>query len=277
MAKEKKASSKEKKKKVNKKSGKKKWILIIFILLAALAAAGYYFRRDLKLEAYFPNPEIMKKPADYFSKSINYISELKDSFLSDKDEDLKEGEVSPSVIQLEGKQFGSGGLQLDLDYSSRGGYYIKVEDCIDLTCQKVVARFLKGERLPFTKKVTKRKTRYYELISSTVFTRVAAKAKIEMLRQESVIKGDPYLVQVRNRYKISLGQFPMEDTGLRVKTDLIDLYPKLKIEFELRPKITYYRVNTFYTGPFNKSKARSIHKKLQENPEYETSVITRKI
>ncbi|MCG8332992.1 MAG: hypothetical protein MJE63_00635 [Proteobacteria bacterium] len=266
-----------KKKKSGKKSGKLKWIFLILIVLIAAIFGVYYFGLDQKVAGYLPNPEIVSKPKEYFSKSVDYVSELKTSFLSDEEGDTKSGELSPSIIELEGENTGTGGLDVELDYSSRGGYYVKVEDCINITCQQEVSKFLKRERLPFTKKESKRKTRYYELISSTVFTRVAAKAKIEALKQEPVVKGDPFMVKVKNRYKISLGQFPKEDTGLRVKADLMDLYPKLKIEFEIKPKTTYYRVNSFYTGPFNKSKANSIHKRLKENPEYESSVITRKI
>ncbi len=266
-----------KKKKKGKRFGKLKWVLLILIVIIAAVFGAYYFGLDQKVAGYLPNPEIVSKPKEYFSKSIGYISDLTTSIFSDDDEDTKAGELSPSIIELEGDNLGTENLSVELDYSSSGGYYVKVEDCINITCQQEVSRFLKQEDLPFTKKESKRRTRYYEVISSTVFTRVAAKAKIEALKQESVVLGDPFMVKVKNRYKISLGQFPKEDTGLRVKTDLMDLYPKLKIEFEIRPKTSYYRVNSFYTGPFNKSKATKIHKKLQENPEYESSTITRNI
>lgn len=251
-------------KKTKKKTGKKKWIfLFILLLLALLSGTGYFFKLHEPAIAF-----LNETPINFWSGS----SEEKEL-----EEAMKAEALSEAIIEVE-----DAALQIKEDYPEediprKDRYYIKVEECVNLTCQQEVARFLKQERLSFTKRQKTNRTKYFELISSTVYTRQAAKAKIEELKNEPQIKGEPFLRKENNRYRISLGQFPNEETGIKIRAGLVPLYPKLKIDFEIRPRVTYYTVNAFYAGPFQKSAAKSVLKKLQEHPEYETSELTMKL
>ena len=261
MAKEKKAAKAKIKK---KKSGKRKWILLIlFLLLTGLVGSGYYFGYD-------------KIALDYI-RNFDYTFGLLDDSATDLDENLTSSELSKSVLELEKDALTIDKSEPDIPISGKNAYYVKVDECTDTNCEQEVIRFLKQEKLLFTKRKSKRRTKYYELISISSYPMKAAKVKIDLIKQESNLTGEPYLVRENNRYKISLGQFPQEDTGVRIKAGLAHLYPKLKIDFELKPKNTFFNVKSIYTGPFNKKVAESVLKRLQEYPEYESSEISQKL
>lgn len=249
--------------KTSKKGGKGKWVVLFILLLAAIGGgAVHYLKLDQPVMAYL---ETLPISLDFLSGS---------SSEDEKMQQLSEEQLAQSVIEIEENLMKDQKPVPQAEPEVPKNYYVKVEDCINLTCRQEVIRFLKQEKLPYSQRQFTRKTRYYELISSSVYTRQMAKAKIEEIKRETEIKGEPYLVKQNNRYKISLGQYPQEETGVRVRAELIPHYPTLQIDFEIKPKMTYYKVNSIYAGPFKKSVAKSVLNRLHEHPEYETSEIT---
>jgi hypothetical protein len=250
-------------KKTGKKASKAKWLLFLIALIVIASGVGYYFGFD--------------KPFFAFIKKSGLMDMLDRNQETNVIEPPKIDELSVSMIELEKDRLAAEAERKKQIKSTQKKYYIKVEDCINVTCEQEVIRFLKREKLPYTRRLKKQKTKYFELVSESVYTRLVAKAKIDQLKMETEIIGDPYLVKENNRYRISLGQFPREDTVVRIKAELAHLYPKLKMDFELQPKEGFYNVKSIYSGPFEKSVAHSVLKKLQDNPEYETSEITQKL
>jgi flagellar basal body-associated protein FliL len=247
-------------KKEESKSGKGKWILLtILIVLLLLMGVAYFF--DFGTTLFFDG-----------SDGTEMSGENRELLLEDE---IERAEALEQIIQLEGSaQIGEPPAPAPVKKRIKK-YYVKVEDCIGSTCEKEVVRFLKQEKLPYTKRRYKRKTEYHELISSSVFSRQSAQEKIELLKESKGVIGDPHLAREGKRYRISLGYFLDKETGIRIKSGLSDLYPKIKMDFELRTSRRSYTVNSIYTGPFKKAAAKSIEKRLQQNPEYESSTLTR--
>ncbi len=253
-----KAGRKEKSKET--KSGKGKWILLaILLLLLILIALAYFF--DFGKTLFF-NEEVSDITGDPVEISL--------------EAELKKAEELDQVIRVEETQTVEEPPPPVPVAKPVKKYYVKVEDCIGITCEREVIRFLKQEKLPYTKMRSKRKTEYHELISSSVFSRQSASEKIQLLEETPGVMGDPRLVRENRRYRISMGHFLDKEVGIRTKSGLADLYPKIQIDFELRTSNRYYTVNSILAGPFKKGTAEKVKNRLQLNPEYETSTVTRR-
>ena len=72
-----------------------------------------------------------------------------------------------------------------------------------------------------------------------------------------------------------MGAFLNEETGIRIKSDLANLYHKVNIDFDLRVSDRNYTVKSIYAGPFKKAAAEAIHKRLTQYPEFESSTVIR--
>lgn len=250
-------------KKETKKSGKTKWVILVLVLLILLLLLVYLFGWTDTFNSFFNEAEPIEEPAGKIEVVMDNnqqgLEDLDQMIQVDQPEEIKE-EPAPAV-------------QKQLKPRSNR-YYIKVEDCMVMSCQQEVIRFLRQEKLPVIKRKYTRKTKYFELVSSSVYTRQTGNAKIQLLKKQPEVVAEPYLVSENKRFRISMGLFPQQETGVKMRSDLALLYPKVKIDFNLRPIDRRYTVTTIYSGPFQKGAASQILEKLHSFPEYESSVIS---
>ncbi|MBU2515463.1 hypothetical protein KJ966_29455 [bacterium] len=244
-----------------KKSGKGKWIFLIFILILVLLGAGLFYWFGNPLTMFFNEREGFEESQMQFESGLNtdmaIIQDVEQVIEVEKKTPVVKA-VTPSKTPL--KRF-----------------YIRVEDCTAITCEQEVTRFLKQEKIPYLKRSYSRKTKYFELISTSIYTLQTAKAKMDLLKMQKELVSDPFLIKENNRYRISMGTFPQEETGVRIKSELALLYPKIKIEFDIRPKNQQYTVTSIYAGPFKKNIAEKVLQRIHDYLQYETSQITQKL
>ena len=244
--------------KAEPKSGKgKRVLLLILLLLLLIVGVVYFFGIENSLTSFFDEGEEMTSAEGELS-------------LEDQ---LKMAKALPEVIQVEKvSQVPEPPAPVKKPQKK---FYVKVDDCINITCEEQIVNFLKQEKLPYTKRKLRKKTKYYELISSTVFSRKSALEKMDELSQLEDISNYPVLVKENRRYRISMGAFLDEETGVRIKSDLAKLYHKVNIDFDLRVTNRNYTVNSIYAGPFKKDAAEAVQKRLKQYPEYESSTVSR--
>lgn len=261
MAKANLKSAKVTKKQKTKKSGKGKWVLLFFILILILLGAAFYYWLGNPITMFFSENDLTDEPQYEVMTEMEQITPIIQAA-----EEVIEVETEPVKPEKPKPK-----------KPTWRKYYIKVDDCLAVTCQQEVIRFLKQEKLPYLKKKYSRKTKYYELVSTSIYTQQIAKEKIGLMKMQKEIIGEPYLIREKKRYRISMGFFPQKETGIRMKAELVHLYPKLKVEFDIRPKDRHYTVTSIFAGPFRKNTAKKVLQRVHDHPQYETSSITMKL
>lgn len=245
------------------KKGKTKWILLLLIiLLIILLAAGAFFGLGDSLTGFFEETEVENQP----EQKIEVVWADKDAKTDPTEDQMAEAQEVPEPME-----------EPTAVKKRSKGYYIKVEDCMGVTCQQDVIRFLKQEKLPYVKRKYSRTTEYFELVSNSVFTLQTAKEKLDLIKRQPGVLSKPYLVAENKRYRISMGLFPEEETGRRIKSEMAHLFPKVRIDFALKPRDRAYSVTSIFAGPFGKTTANKILGNLRAFPEYESSHIVNKI
>ncbi|MCP4755964.1 MAG: hypothetical protein GY866_34320 [Proteobacteria bacterium] len=159
---------------------------------------------------------------------------------------------------------------------SRKRYYLKVGTCLYSQCQRDIGRLLKRNRLSTINKTHTKRVEYYELISESAFDLKRAEEKRRILDKYNKMIASPYLVVYKNKYKISFGQFPQREIGMKMQTHLAQLYPQVKLRFQLTPRKNKYTVTNVYTGPFSKSIAEKVRSRLMSISEVQSIEITKR-
>ncbi len=258
-------------KNVEKGKGNKIWIFLFLLLLLLLIICAYKF-----LDLEIPFDDLFKEP-DLVEESLDNIQVKWDKKEEELDISEDMPEVSSEVLEVKVKKITQPSATPRAKRKFGKKKYIKVEDCVYSTCKKEVLKILKQEELPIIQRKYTKKTRYFELISDSVYNLQRAKQKISILNKYNKNVGAPYMVAYKNRYKISFGQFPKEETGMRMKTSLAELYPKIEMNFVLEPREQKYKVTSIFVGPFNQEKAERVLDLLQSYPDFESSEIISKL
>ncbi len=208
-----------KEKKGKKKKGKKKWIFILLLLIIAISGGAIiYLEKD-------------KEILSFFNEKVTAVEEP----VGKIEVEMENNDLDLQNEILDKNQSITGQRQQRIGKPGKG-YYIKVEDCVVAKCQQEVIRYLRQEKLPIVKTTYSKRLQYFELISSSVFNLQRAKEKIRILNKYKNKISSPYLVSNRKKYQVSFGMFPQESAGLKMKSTLGDLYPKVEIGFELVPR-----------------------------------------
>ncbi|MBU3916259.1 hypothetical protein KKA14_12060 [bacterium] len=239
-----------------KKKGKKKWIFILLALIILISVAAIKFLgKDKEIIGFFNEQEtVVEEPSGIIvvEKETNDKGFKNENLIKEKSRQ----ERKKRRIRKPGK-----------------GYYVKVEDCVVSKCQQEVIRYLQKEKLPIVKTTYSKNLQYFELMSSSVFNLQRAKEKIRIINKYSGKISTPYLVSNRNKYQISLGLFPQETDGLKMKSTLGGLYQQVEVGFELVPRKRVYTVTSILVGPFNKSKAIAVLDRIQNFTDFESSKV----